>query len=375
MRIALVHDWLVSVRGGERVFQILCDLFPDADVYTFIHDPVRMPGYASRGVRSSFIQRLPLATEHHRIYFPLYPLAAWSTDLRDYDLVIASSSAWAHWVRVGRSTTFVTYCYTPFRYIWSHYEPLIAQRLGPLAPAVTPIRNILRRADLAAANRVDRFIAISNVVQERIRRFYGRDSLVLMPPVDLDLFKPSTESPGDYFLMVSAFRRYKRLDIAIKAFTALKLPLKVVGTGEDESYLRSIASDNVEFLGRRPDAEIARLYAGCRAFVFTSEEDYGITPLEAMASGRPVIAYGAGGVLETVVDGLTGCLYGNQSAEALIDVVRAGHYDRMDPRKIRNHVEQFGIPAFGERLTAEINRCVAAGKTGDAPARATAIPK
>lgn len=368
--MALVHDYLVHVRGGERVFRVLCETFPGADVFTLVYRPEEMPGYfRDRGVATSFVQRLPRSGPNFRAYLPLYPLAARSLDLRSYDLVIASSSGFVHAVNVGDHTTLVCYCHSPLRYIWSHRRSLVEKRAGALAAATFPFTSILRTLDRRAARRVDTYIAISRVVQSRIRAFYGRDSIVVSPPVDLDLFTPSGIPSQDYLLVVSALARYKRIDIAIEACNRLELPLKVVGTGEDETRLRGIAGPTVEFLGQLPDPEVARLYRECRAFLFTADEDFGITPLEAMASGRPVVALAAGGALETVVDGETGRFFSEPTVDSLAAVLRGETFEAFDPGRLRLQAERFGIPAFQRAIRDTVTEAMeSSGRVGTRPA-------
>src|ERR1700730_5519881 len=235
LRVALVNDWLVHVRGQERVFQVLCDAFPTADIYTLVYDSDRMPRvYEERGVRTSSVQGLPAARHKFRAYLPLYPLAAGSIDLSDYDLVVASSSAFIHGVTVGDSTILVCYCPSPFRYVWSHWDALVRGRLGALSAALVPVRSLLRTWDMEAAARVNRFIAPSRLVQQRISGLYGRESAVIPPAVDLNAFTPMAGGREDYYLIVSPLMRWKRVDVAVEAFARLGFPLKIVGAGEDE---------------------------------------------------------------------------------------------------------------------------------------------
>ena len=353
MRVALVHDYLVHVRGGERVFEALCAAYPEADIYALIYDPDRMPAlYRERSVSTSFIQHLPLSRRLFRLYLPLYPVAAASMGLRDYDLVISSSSAWAHGVRVGPGTLHICYCYSPFRYAWSHHGELVGSRGFAVRVALRPLMAWIRDWDRRAASRVNAYVAISRVTQARIAAYYGRESTIIHPPVELSHFAPSREPSANYFLVVSALMRYKRVDIAIEAFNRLGWPLKIVGGGEDEARLRAMAGHNIEFLGQRSDDEVARLYARCRAFIFTADEDFGITPLEAMASGRPVVAYEGGGALETVVDGVSGRFFPDQTADSLAATLQTTDFDRFDRRRLRRHAEKFAVANFQQRFTA-----------------------
>jgi glycosyltransferase involved in cell wall biosynthesis len=363
IRVALVHDYLVHVRGGERVFDVICDAYPEGDIYGLVYNAAAMRPMSvlqRRGVRTSFLQRLPRASESRwfRAYLPLYPFAASSLDLRGYDLVISSSSAWAHGARLDPRAVQVCYCHSPFRYAWSHYDELIgrspaqAMLLGPLMQAV-------RRWDRRASSHVDRYVANSEVTRGRIARYYGRESTLIPPPVELDRFSLSPET-DDYYLVVSALVPYKRVDIAVEAFTRLGLPLLIVGDGPERARLERAAGPTVKLLGSLSDAEIARLYSRCRALIFPSQEDFGIVPLEAMASGRPVLAYGAGGALETVRDGLTGRFFGEQTADALTDAVRKLRPESFEPAAIRRHAEQFGVPAFQERFRATVDEALRA---------------
>lgn len=354
-RIALLHDYLVHVRGGERVLAALHRLYPHADVYALVYNAAGMPGdFEAVPTHTSFIQRLPFAQRYFRAYLPLYPMAAARLDVRDYDVVISSSSAWVHGARTNPLATHVCYCHTPFRFAWGE----AAAASGAAAPipaslrrAVQPLLTNIRTRDLAAARQVDYFVANSRVVRERIARFYGRGSAIIYPPVDVNRFQPS-EQHDDYFLIVSALVPYKRVDIAVRAFTRLGLPLVIAGDGPQRRELQRLAGPTVRFVGRVPDERLAALYAHCRALVFTADEDFGITPLEAQASGRPVLAYAAGGALETVAEGATGAFFLAQDADILADAVRAFDADVYDPAVIRRHACTFSEARFAAEFHA-----------------------
>jgi glycosyltransferase involved in cell wall biosynthesis len=368
-RVALVHDYLVHYRGGERVFHLLGEIWPEADRFTLVYDPSGFPpSFTQRPIRSSFMQHLPGATSSRtfRAFLPLYPLAAASLDLRDYDLVVSNSSAWAHWAKTSPAATHVCNCLSPFRYAWSHYDELIG-RSAVRAAVLGPLMQQVRRLDRQASRRVDRYVAISEVTRQRIERYYGRESTIILPPVDLDRFSVSRQV-DNYFLVVSALVPYKRVDIVVEAFTRLGLPLRVVGDGPERGALQAMAGPTVQLLGSLGDREIAELYSRCRALIFPSYEDYGIVPLEAMASGRPVLAYGAGGALETVRDGVTGRFFAEQTADAVAEGVRALDPDNFDPAEIRRHAERFGVPAFKAQFRATVEDAMAAKAGRVAPA-------
>lgn len=354
MKIALVHDYLNQYGGAERVLEALHGVYPAAHVYTSIYSPRKMPDhYRKWRIHTSFMQRLPGIMSHHQWYLPLYPLAMESFDLSRYDVVLSSSSAFAKGVITEATALHVCYCHSPMRFAWNYGDYMQNER-GAAARArfVLPlVLNYVRLWDEVSAGRVDAFIANSRVVARRIRKRYRQEATVINPPVDTRLYTPlEGEPPGDYFLIVSRMIPYKRLDVAIDAFTRLKLPLKVVGTGRQDAELRARAGPNVEFFGSLPDADLKRLYAGCRAFIFPGQEDFGITPLEAQASGRPVIAYGAGGALETVVAGETGEFFPEQSAGSLAEVVARFDERRYDPAAIRRHAECFDTEVFKRKI-------------------------
>jgi glycosyltransferase involved in cell wall biosynthesis len=358
MKVALVHDWLTGMRGGERCLEVFCELFPTADLYTLLHVPGSVsPAIERHRIITSFIDSLPGAGGRYRFYLPLFPAAVGRFDLRGYDLILSSSHAVAKGVRVPPGALHVCYCFTPMRYVWDLYGHYFGARSGPLARAVMPgLAAWLRRWDRRTAARVHHFVAISSFIADRIARAYGRAADVIHPPVDVMRFRVD-EGPGDYYLVVSALTPYKRVDIAVEAATRLGRRLVVVGTGAEERRLRALAGPTVEFRGWQNDAAVADLLAGCRALLFPPLEDFGIAPLEAMASGRPVIAYGQGGVLETVVppgavDPPTGLLWAPQTAGALMAAIGRLEARAVDfePKALRRHAEGFDRPRFRERI-------------------------
>jgi glycosyltransferase involved in cell wall biosynthesis len=368
MKVALVHDWLTGMRGGERCLEVFCELFPDADLFTLLHVPTSVsPIIERRRIVTSFIQRLPDAARGYRRYLPLFPLAVSRFDLRGYDLVLSSSHAVAKSVSVPAGTVHVCYCFTPMRYVWDLYDDYFGRRASTATRLLMPLLAVwLRRWDRRTAARVDHFVAISHFVADRIKRAYGRTADVIHPPVEVSRFRIK-ETTGDYYLTVSAFAPYKRVDLAVLAANRLERRLFVVGTGPEERRLRPLAGPHVEFLGGRSDPEVADLYARCRALLFPTMEDFGITPLEAMASGRPVIALGQGGALETVVppggsEPPTGIFFSRQTVDDLMWAIRDFERDpgRFEPKALRRRAEAFDRPVFKERVKAYLDGRLAA---------------
>ena len=358
MRVALVHDWLTGMRGGERCLEVFCELFPDADLYTLLH--VRgsvSPVIEGRRIITSFVQRLPDAERRYRSYLPLFPAAIRRFDLSGYDLILSSSHAVAKGVRVPPGALHVCYCFTPMRYVWDLYDDYFGARAGPLTRLLMPgVAAALRRWDRRTAAGVHHFVGISRFIVDRIRRCYGRAADVIYPPVDVARFRIE-ERPEDFYLVVSALAPYKRVDLVVEAASRLGRRLVVVGTGPEEARLRARAGPTVQFLGWKDDAQVAELYARCRALLFPTVEDFGITPLEAMAAGRPVIALGQGGALETVVppggpEPPTGLFFARQTADDLAEAVRRFEFGAtvFEPKTLRRHAEQFDRPIFKERM-------------------------
>lgn len=363
--MALVHDWLNQMGGAENVLEELVDLFPRAPVYTSIYAPRRMPdAYRTWDIRTSFMQHLPGIGAHHQPYMPLYPLAFGRMDLSGYDLVLSNKSGFCHGVqtaRAGHKAVHVCYCLTPTRFLWLYDQYRRREQINlALHVALQPALALLRRWDWAAAQRVDHFIAISRAVQTRIDQIYGRSSEIIYPPVDTDYFVPAVDgqtAPAQdtdeqsFYLIVSRLIPYKRIDLAVDAFAQLpQARLVVVGDGRDRAALEARATPNVTFLGRQSRARIRTLMQQCTAFIFPGLEDFGITPVEAMAAGRPVIAYGAGGALDTVVPGVTGEFFDRQTPADLAAVIGGFTPARYTPAACRAQAERFSTTAFRRNL-------------------------
>jgi glycosyltransferase involved in cell wall biosynthesis len=354
MQLAIVHDWLNQMGGAEAVLETLVEMFPRAPIYTSIYWRKGMPPrYQGWDIRTTWLDHAPGIHRHQQPYFALYPRAWSSLNLSKYDLILSNKSGFCHGVRKrGRtkSALHVCYCLAPTRYVWNFDDYARSEGLGRLPRiALKPLVALMRRWDFAAAQQVDHFIAISHEIQTRIEKHYQRESVVIYPPVDLRRYRPQPQ-PGDYFLIVSRLIPYKRIDLAIQAFNRLGLPLVIAGGGRDQARLEKLAQPNIQFLGRVPEADLPDLIARCRAFVFPGYEDFGITPVEAQACGRPVIAFGAGGALDTVIDCQTGVLFRQQTVDALIDGVRRFNSMRFDPQTARSNAERFSTDVFKQNL-------------------------
>jgi glycosyltransferase involved in cell wall biosynthesis len=369
-RIALVHDWLNQVGGAENVLEEMVSLFPGAPIYTSMYAPDQMPAaYRQWPIHTSFMQRLPGVTTHHQAYLPLYPLAFARTDLPPYDLVLSNKSGFCHGVATRRAV-HVCYCLSPTRYLWLYEQYREREQLGRLISlGLQPLLALLRRWDWAAAQRVDHFIAISREVQQRIRTIYGRESVIIYPPVDTTFFTPAAAAPvGDYFLIVSRLIPYKRVDLAVAAFQQLPHEkLIIVGEGRDRASLQAAAGANVQFLGRQSREAVRTLLRGCKAFLFPGLEDFGIAPVEAMAAGRPVLAFGAGGALDTVTPGVTGEFFGEQTVSSLAAVLQRFSAQDYDPAACRTQAERFSVATFRSQLLAYLAEVMASGGRRDLP--------
>lgn len=350
LRVALVHDFLNQPGGAEKVVEVFAEMFPGAPIYTSVFDPDRVPDFWRRqDVRTSFMQRISPRMGIAKSLLPLFPMAFESFDLSEYDMVLSSTTSFAKGVITRPHTFHACYCHNPTRFLWTSQEYLRYERLPRGARAIFPwVATPLRVWDYAAAQRVDSFIASSRTTSRRIGKFYRRESDIVHPPIECDTFFRS-ERVDDYFLIASRLQSYKRIDLAVAACTALQVPLHVVGDGPDRARLQARAGPTVRFLGRISDSELREEMTHCRAFIFPGEEDFGLAPLEAQASGRPVIAYAAGGALETVRDGMTGVFFREQSVDALTGCLR-GFEDCFDPAAIQAHARGFDKAVFKQRM-------------------------
>ena len=368
-RVALVHDFLLDLRGAERVFLQLCELFPDADLFTAVYDPRGTEGrFVHRRVHTSHLQRLRPTARTFRPLLPLYPAAMESLDLRGYDLVVSSSSAWAHGVIPEPGAVHLCYCHNPFRYAWNAREDTLAQTSPLLRPVLANVLSRWRQWDYIAAQRVDAYVANSDTTRLRIERYLGRDAAVLHPPVEVERFRPvARDALADHYLVLSELMPHKRIDVAVRAFTELRLPLVVAGNGPDARRLQRLAGPTVRFAGRVSDAEAASLLARSRALVVTATEEFGIAAVEAQAACRPVIALHDGGVLETVIDGSTGTFFDAPTPESLIETVE--HFDTLaiDPDACAANANRFAASRFRQRFRALVDQTLA-GEHGGAPA-------
>ncbi len=358
MRVAIVHHWFVTKGGGERVAECLASLFPDAELFTLVAAPEGLPGsLRDRVLHTSFLQRIPLGRSHHRHMMPLYPAAARSLDLRGFDLVISSDSGPVKAVRVDPGAVHICYCHSPMRYLYDGYEQYRAQMGGVVRTLFTASAGFVRRADVAAAERVTWFLANSRYVAERIGRVYGREAEVIHPPIDLSLARLA--APGDHYLCAGRLVSYKRTEILIEACRRLGRRLRVAGTGPEEARLRRLAGPEVTFLGQLTDDALWQQYAECRALLFAADEDFGMVPLEAQACGRPVVCYGAGGSLETVrgadVFGgagpnPTGVYFPEQSADSAVEGIERFEAREFESSAIQAWAAAFATPVFLRRM-------------------------
>ena len=366
-KVAILHDWLTGMRGGEKVLEAICDLYPDAPIYTL----VRVPGSVSarierHRIRTSAVQAIPQAGRLYRHLLPLYPAAVELFDLDRYDLVISSSHCAVKSVIRTGSATHVCYCHSPMRYAWDQFSEYFGpDQVGAArSRLLRPVMAALARWDAATAGRVDRFLANSQYVAGRIRRYYNRESTVVYPPVDTSFFALETGGPPRQgFVVVSALVPYKRIDLAIEACRLAHVPLTIVGRGPEEAHLRRLAGPDVQFSGWRSDEEVRALYRTARAVLLPGTEDFGMVPVEAQACGAPVVALASGGVCETVRDGHTGVLVEEATPEAFADGLARCQSLALDPAVIRANAERFSRERFMTDFRAAVNQAVAARET------------
>lgn len=354
MKVALVHDHLAQDGGAEKVLKALADLFPDAPIYTLLYEKQNVDKYfKDRKIRTSIIQKLPGGIKHYQWYMPIMPMAVEFFDLNSYDLVISDASAFSKGVITSPHTLHICYCHTPTRYLWDYTHQYINELKYNkyFKKIISLVLNKTRVWDKIAADRVDVFVANSNTVRKRIKKYYRRDSKVIYPPVSLEKFYISSEI-GDYYLIGARLAPYKRVDIVIEAFKKMGKKLIVFGDGVDLERLKRIAdyNKNIIFVGRVDDKKRAELYSKCRAFINPQEEDFGITAIEAMASGRPIIAFKRGGATETVVENITGVFFDKQTPEAIIKAVENFNYQNFNPQKVKERAQIFSTEIFKNNI-------------------------
>ena len=361
MKIAIVHDYFIQMGGAEKVADELHALFPGSDLVTTV-DIHNRPG-----VTTSWMRHLPITKRNHRLFFLLYPFAIESLDLTEYDLIISSTSGYAKGVRTRKDAIHICYCHTPMRWVWRYDSYAERESFNGLARAFLPkLLWALKRWDLAAAARPDYYIANSKVVADRIRSFYGRESAVIPPPIDVERFNVD-ETHEDFFLVLSRLAPYKRLDLAVEACKELNKRLVIIGDGPARNDLQRIAGPKTEFLGRLSDELTTRYAARCKALIFPGEEDFGMTPLEINAAGRPVIALNAGGAKETVVDGQTGVFFDEQSVESVCSAIQKFESMSWNTESLRSHARSFGTDVFRSRITAFVESVLPAEAIAEAP--------
>jgi glycosyltransferase involved in cell wall biosynthesis len=350
LKVALVHDWLNQIGGAENVLITLKEIFPHAPVFTSIYDRERMPPVMREWeIHTSALDRIPGVYRNHQAALPLYPFVWEQFDFSSFDVVLSNKSGFCHGIITSPRTLHLCYCLTPTRYLWSTESYLQREGVGRLRRAVLPpLLTALRLWDQNAARRVDHFAAISSAVQQRIAKFYSAGSKVIYPPVETERFKP--RETGDYYFIVSRLIPYKRIDLAVEAFARLGLPLVIAGDGRDRARLEAIAAPNVRFLGRVSDDDLVEWMGGARAFIFPGEEDFGIAPLEAASAGVPVIAYAAGGALDTVVEGESGIFFQHQTVESLMNAVHRFQSMTFQKAIIRATAMQFDVDAFRRHI-------------------------
>lgn len=360
MKVALIHDHLAQAGGAEKVLQVLCELYPEAPIYTLLYEPENVDRhFKNRVIRTSIIQRLPGGVKHYQWYMPFMPMAVEFFNLSEYDLVISDASAFAKGVITSTNTLHICYCHTPTRYLWDYTHQYIEELPYNkyFKKIISLVLNYIRLWDKGAAERVDYYIANSKTIQKRITKYYRRASTVVYPPVEVEKLATS-DRPGSYFLVGGRLAPYKRMDLVIEAFKELGWSLKIFGDGVDLERLQKLAggAPHIQFLGRVSEAAKADLYRDCKAFIYPQEEDFGITAVETMACGRPVIAYRKGGATETIIEGKTGLFFDEQTVESLVVALKRFKEEDFNSADIRQQAEQFSTERFKAEIKTVINR-------------------
>lgn len=358
MKLTLVHDWLNQLGGAEDVLEALVRLYPEAPIYTSIYWREKMPAHwQDWDLHTLWIDKLPRIHQKHQLYLPFYPLAWGGLDLSDSDVILSNKSGFCHGLHKDKNTLHICYCLAPTRYVWQFKAYMERENVPtPVQWLLRPIIQLLKRWDYQAAQRVDEFIAISTEIQARIKTFYGRESEIIFPPVDVvERFKPTSKT-DDYYLSVGRLIPYKRIDLAIEACNRLELPLKIAGRGRDLERLQAIAGPTIEFLGYVPDEDLPDLFARAKAFIFPGLEDFGITPVQAQAAGRPVIAFKGGGALDTVIEGKTGVFFHEQTVESLIQALQQFDATAFNPDDCRTHALRFDRSVFERKIVTYVEQ-------------------
>jgi len=355
MKLAIVHDFLNQYGGAERVVGYFLDIFPNVPVYTSIYFPDdTFDLFKKEDIKTTFMQKIPGINKYFKKFFFLYPFAFKTLKLCDYEMILGSSSSYSHFINKCKASVHVNYCYTPPRFLWETGEYLEGEKISRLmSAAAMPIIHFLRKMDLKQSKKIDYYIAISEYVKNKIRKVYGRDSVVIYPPIEVKKYRFSTIKE-DFYLIVSRLKGYKRIDIAIKAFNILGKKLLIVGSGEDEENLRKISGKNIKFLGRVSDNELLDLYSRAKSLVFTGKEDFGLTPIEAQASGTPVVAYKEGGASETIIHGETGFFFEKQEPEILVEIIREFEKNHIGSDDCRRNAIKFDFENFKKDIKAFI---------------------